>query len=431
MTAMDYKRSIPLLEEYDVAVVGSGPSGVCAAVAAARSGVKTCILERYGILGGNMTSGHVGPFMGKTSEGTYAAEINRIAGSPLPIGQRAHDFERLKSFLPSWVAASGVKIFLQTQMIDVVMDSNRIKNLVAASPEGIFALSAKIVVDATGDGLTAFLAGAPYEKGREGDKLVQPVSVMFTLSGIDEESVAVDYAQDYSDRFKGKAGGEFRDICKIASAAGLLPASASFVRLYKTRRGGERVINATHKNCIDGTKTDDIAAAELELRDQIIHIVDFLRGNIQGFTSSYVSGSASTLGVRESRRIIGDYILTEDDLCQGRKFDDVVVHDAQFILDIHGIKSGGQDRDTQVNPYDIPYRCLLPQKTDNLITVGRCISGTHVAHSSYRVMNIVMPIGQAGGTAAALSVHHGCKPRNLDVKLLQKKLQEMGVRLFN
>jgi hypothetical protein len=277
----------------------------------------------------------------------------------------------------------------------------------------------------------SFLAGVPYKKGREEDGLVQPVSLMFTLSGIDEDRVAVDYAQDLSDRFSGTVRGNFRELCETASRTGLLPRSVSFVRLYKTRRKGERVINATHKNFIDGTKIEDIAGAEEELRDQIVHAVDFLQGNIRGFEKCYVSSSAGTLGVRESRRIMGEYVLTEDDLLEGRKFDDVVVHNAEFILDIHGIKSDGQDKATKVKPYDIPYRCLVPQKTDNLLVVGRCISGTHVAHSSYRVMNIAMPIGQAGGVAAALAARQMVPPRKLDVKLVQKKLQEMGVVLFD
>jgi hypothetical protein len=430
MVPVEYSRSIPVIDHYDVVVAGGGPSGVCAAVAAARSGAKTCILERYGILGGNMTTGHVGPIMGVTAPGTYSSEINHIAGSPMPVTRRSHDFERLKNSLHRWVAESGTDIFLQSAVFDVFKEDNQIKGLVFNSPEGVFGLQAKVIIDATGDGQVAFLAGAPYKKGREEDGLVQPVSLMFTLSGIDEDTVAVDYTQDFTDR-NGKYIGNFRELCTIASRTGLLPQSVSFVRLYKTRRKGERGVNATHKNFIDGTKIEDIAKAELELRDQIVHIVDFLQGNIKGFEKCYVSSSTDTLGVRETRRIIGEYVLTEDDLLEGRKFDDVVVHNAEFILDIHGMKSGGQDKDTKVKPYDIPYRCLVPQKIDNLLVVGRCISGTHVAHSSYRVMNIVMPIGQAGGVAAALAARQELAPRKLNVKLVQQKLQEMGAVLFD
>jgi hypothetical protein len=431
MTTVEYSCRIPLKAEYDVVVAGGGPSGVCAAVAAARSGAKTCILERYGILGGNMTLGHVGPLMGSTAPGTYSAEINRLAGSPMPPGQRSHDFERLKNHLPCWVAESGADVFLQAPVIDVLKDESRLRGLVFSSPEGIMAVSARVVVDATGDGQVSFLAGVPYKKGRKEDGLVQPVSLMFTLSGIDEDRVAADYAQDLSDRFSGTVTGNFRELCETASRAGLLPRAVSFVRLYKTRRKRERVINATHKNFIDGTKIEDIASAEKELRDQIVHAVDFLQGNIKGFETCYVSSSTDTLGVRETRRVTGEYVLTEDDLLEGRKFDDAVVHNAEFILDIHGMKNDGQDKDTRVKPYDIPYRCLVPQKIDNLLVVGRCISGTHVAHSSYRVMNIAMAIGQAGGAAAALAARKELTPRKLDVKLVQEKLQEMGVVLFD
>lgn len=169
----------------------------------------------------------------------------------------------------------------------------------------------------------------------------------------------------------------------------------------------------------------------MDLREQISEIIEFLRLNVKGFESCYLKDSADTLGIRETRRIMGEYVLQENDLLGGHRFEDVIVHNAEFILDIHGMKSGGQDNESPVKPYDIPYRSLLPLKIENLLLVGRCISGTHVAHSSYRVMNIAMAIGQAGGVAAALSAKDGISPRNLEYTKIQKCLEDMGVKLFD
>ena len=171
----------------------------------------------------------------------------------------------------------------------------------------------------------------------------------------------------------------------------------------------------------------------MELRRQIDQITDFLRKYVPGYENCRIRSTASTLGVRESRRIIGEYILNEDDLRVGRRFKDVVVHNANFVIDIHNPTGGGQAYGLAevVKPYDIPYRCLIPKKIDNLILNGRCISGTHHAHASYRVMTICMALGEAAGIAAALSVQNDVCPRNLDVKEIQKVLLERGAVLFD
>ncbi len=424
---MLYQKNITPKTTFDVIVVGGGPAGICAAVSSARMGVKTLLVERYGALGGNLTLGLVGPVTGSVGSGTMLEEITRLIGGNYP-NRWVHDYETAKIKLVELINAAGVQLFLQTQAIDVIMENTVISGIITASPEGISAVKADIIIDASGDGQIAFLAGAEYEKGCKEDALLQPVSLMFKLGGVDDNVAITGNNHTYDVRMPGSG---FNDFCKQAAEKGELPEIVSFVRLYRTSRHGECVVNATQANGIDATKVEDIAKAEALLRLQIPEIVQFLQKHIKGFENCFLQESASTLGVRETRRILGEYILTEEDLIAGRRFDDVIVHDAYYNIDIHNPTGGGMQEFTPVRPYDIPYRCIIPRKIDNLLTAGRCISGTHRAQASYRVMSICMAIGQAAGIAAALSSQKKVYPRGLDVKLIQKQLSDCGVVLFD
>ena len=184
---------------------------------------------------------------------------------------------------------------------------------------------------------------------------------------------------------------------------------------------------------MDITKVDQIFKADLELRQQMFLLERFLRENVPGYENIRVTGSGTTTGVRESRRVMGDYVIDADELAAGCRFPDVVVHKALFIVDIHNPAGAGQAEDhiQYCEPYDLPYRCFLPKGLEGLLVAGRCISGTHRAHASYRVMSICMAMGQAVGTAAALAAARGCTPRALPVADLQAALAAQGVELFD
>jgi hypothetical protein len=303
--------------------------------------------------------------------------------------------------------------------------------VIAVTPTGLCAFPGSVVIDATGDGFVSYLAGAPFEVGRPGDGRVQPTTLEFTVTGLDESRAISCFGE--TDDVTLPDGRGYVRLCQEASARGELPAHVAIVRLHKTFHRGERNVNATQANGFDTLSLEGVAAAETELRGQVEMVVRFLRRNVPGYETCRIRSSASTLGVRETRRIMGDYVLADRDVETGARFPDVVVHNAWFLIDIHNPTGGGQaeGQAAQARKYDIPYRCLLPRGLDNLITAGRCISGTHRAHASYRVMGICLAIGQAAGTAAALSAAAGVAPRDLSASRVQEALARSGAVLFD
>ncbi len=433
MKSISYATSIPVVGEYDVIVVGAGPAGIAAAVTAARQKSKVVLIERYGVVGGNLTAGHVGPILGMVCKGTIREEIVSLLGveDNDMIGEIgvAHDVERAKKVLSELLYKEGVTVYLQTALSDVIKEGNKIKGVVVSTKEGLEAICAKVVVDATGDADVAFLAGCRIEKGRD-DGLMQPVTLEYTLSGLDDDRAIVCIGDVDTVKFKDMA---FLDYCKKCAEKGELPTTLAAVRLHRTTRRGERQVNTTQLNRIDSTNTSDLFRAEVALREQMVTVTSFLRSHLPGYEKCYISSSGTTLGVRESRRVMGEYILTVDDVASGRRFDDVVVHKAEFVVDIHNPEGAGQaeDKIQYCKPYDIPYRCFVPLEVQSLLIAGRCISGTHKAHASYRVMSICMAMGQAVGTAAALCAAANTEPRELDYKKIQESLESQGVDLFS
>lgn len=429
---INYTKQLQVRGTYDVVVAGSGPAGICAAVAAAREGAKVALVERYGVVGGNLTTGYVGPILGMVGKGTMRDELVELLGVPENdmIGEtgRAHDFEMAKIRLMQFVNHPNIDVYLQTTVTDVIKEGDTLKGIIATSGEGQFALLGKVTIDATGDGLVSYLAGATTEKGRE-DGLMQPVTLEFTIDGVDE-SKGVICIGDVDDVRLGDE--RFLDYCKRLSLEGEIPERIAAVRLHPTTHSGQRQVNTTQVNGIDMTRVDHIFKADLELREQILTLLDFFHKHIPGYENCRIISSGTTTGVRETRRVIGDYIITAEEMATGCRFDDVIVHRAEFIVDIHNPEGSGQAEEhiQYCDPYDLPYRCFTPKGIDNLYTAGRCISGTHRAHASYRVMSICMAMGEAVGVAAAMCAENGCTPRNLNVKELQNRLTNKGIELY-
>ena len=429
---INYTKQLQVRGTYDVVVAGSGPAGICAAVAAAREGAKVALVERYGVVGGNLTTGYVGPILGMVGKGTMRDELVELLGVPendmIGVTGRAHDFEMAKIRLMQFVNHPNIDVYLQTTVTDVVKEGDRLKGIIATSGEGQFALLGKVTIDATGDGIVSYLAGATTEKGRE-DGLMQPVTLEFTIDGVDE-SKGVICIGDVDDVRLGDE--RFLDYCKRLSLEGEIPERIAAVRLHPTTHSGERQVNTTQVNGVDMTRVDHIFKADLELREQILTLMDFFHKHIPGYENCRIISSGTTTGVRETRRVIGDYIITAEEMAAGCRFDDVIVHRAEFIVDIHNPEGSGQAEEhiQYCDPYDLPYRCFTPKGVEGLYTAGRCISGTHRAHASYRVMSICMAMGEAVGVAAAMCSQSGTTPRTLDVKELQNRLTNKGIELY-
>jgi hypothetical protein len=408
--------------ETEILVCGGGPAGFAAATNAARLERKVMILERYGRLGGMGIHARVWPLMGGVNS-PFVKEVHNKIGN--------FDPERADLHYADFLEQAGVKILLHNWVTEPIMDGNRIVGVKTVSKEGTLTVHANLIIDATGDADVAANAGVPFEIGRESDSLVQPMSIMFAIEGVADDAK---YCGSEQAARAATIGNDetWETVTTRAQKNGELPETVGVIRTYKMGRRGKACVNATQINGLYGTKVDDLTTAELTCRRQVFQIVDFMRKNLPGYENIYVSHMPAVIGIRETRRICGLEQLKREDLISGRKWNNAIVRDARFSLDIHNPSGGGQAENQNqeqvqgtagsVKPYDIPATCVIPQKIDGLLVAGRCISGSHEAHSSYRVQNICMAIGAGVGTLAAVALNDHTTPVNADMKKIQKIL---------
>lgn len=434
---LEPSKTLKIRDEVDVLVAGGGPSGVASAVYAARNGARTLLVEKCGIVGGIATVGLMNPWTGEASGG-FTREILGKLGCDYPHHNnepanginRRYDPERAKAVMLETVLEAGAKPMLYTYVVDVIVEGNELKGVIVESKAGREVILAKVVIDCTGDGDLAARAGVPFTKGREADGLMQPVTLMFRVAGADEKRAVEKFG--FVEKVTVPAG-DLNEVAKKAVEKGELLFPSGHVLLYKQPVGTMVTCNMTNCTGVDGLDPDDLTKAEIICREQVPKIVEFLGKYVPGYEKCYLVDTASLIGVRETRHIHGEYLLTEKDITGQRAFEDRVVTKARFNFDVHNLSGSGEDQTFQygdsTNFYTIPYRCFIPQRIENLLVSGRAISGTHLAHSNYRVMVICLAMGQATGTAAALSIKEGVQPRNLPVKLLQECLSRQGVEI--
>ena len=409
MKIVEERRETPVWEQVDVLVVGSGPAGVSAAICAAREGVSVMLLEQSGNVGGIATEGLMSHWTGNTEGGFYDEILERSADAAQM--RKVIDPERLKTILLEMLEEAGVKLLLYTFACAPVMEGNKIKGVIAENKTGRGAVLGKIVVDASGDGDIAARAGVPYYIGRETDGKMQPATIMFKVAGVDVERGV--FPGGFEEHLAIPAG----DIQKLGEEH--LPSPAGHVLLYRSTLPGIVTCNMTNCTDIDGTKAEDLTRATVVCRKQMESIVHFLREYVPGFENCYLISSASLIGIRETRHFKGEAVITREDILEARVFDDWVVTKAHFNFDVHNMTGNGLDETgvqknfQQKKGYTIPYGCFVPLEVDNLYLAGRNISGTHMAHSNYRVMPICANMGQAVGVAAAICVKEGTVPREL------------------
>jgi len=453
-----YNRSVPVTAEAEVIVVGGGPAGIAAAVAAARMGARTLLVEQYGFLGGMATAGLVGPFMTSYDirgekpiiEGIFRELVDRMVALGAAIdpagvdgfsaygGYHAYGHEHVTPFDPEalkyvaqeMVLEAGAQIKFHRFFLDAVVnegeitarDSTRISALILASKSGLEAFRCQTVIDTTGDADVAARAGAPYELGRTGDGLLQPVSLFFRVANVDDAAV-----QAYMD--KHPEDESFKAIVAEAMARGEFSHTKNWFTMFRTTRPGVWWANVSRVHQVDATDAEDLTHAEIVGHRQVLYLVEFMRKRLPGFQRCTLVDTGAQIGVRETRRIVGEYVLTADDVLAARRFEDAIAR-VSFPIDIHDPQGGGgRFEGPRDGPYyTIPYRCLVPangsRSPDNLLVAGRPISATHEAHGSLRVMPPCFATGQAAGTAAALALETDVTPRQVDVTLLRVSLEQ-------
>jgi len=450
-------REALLAGDTDVLVVGGGPAGIGAALGAVQAGARVILAERYGFLGGNATAALVMPLMSfhtqipqKERRGaTTLLPTDHGPGEPVVGGALAKLLQRLVQvggaipptlatgyvvpFDPEWfkivaldlLDEAGVQLLFHA-FASGIIGENKVEGVVFETKSGPLAIRAKVTIDCTGDADIAVQAGTPTEIGRA-DGLVQPMTLMFRMAEFQRAAFEA-YVKQHPQEWRGVHG--LWDLVRKATAAGELKLPREDILFFATPHEGEVSVNSTRVTRVLGTDVWDLSYAEWMSRRQMRQIAQFLKQYVPGFEKSYVMQSGVNVGVRETRRIIGDYQLNVEDVLSARKFDDAIARGA-YPVDIHNPTGTGTvlKRLPPGEAYDIPLRCLMPQNADGLIVAGRCISGTHEAHSSYRVMPIVMATGQAAGVTAAIAARRNARPREMSVREIQHELVRQGASL--
>lgn len=417
-------RDLPVAGEYDVIVAGSGPAGVSAAINAGRMGAKVLLVEWNNAVGGVSTSGLMSHFTGTVHSKFYTELLQEMAdrneGPQKGKIVSAIDPENLKAIYLDMLKDAGVTVLLYTFVCGVVMAGNRITGIITESKSGRRVFNGKAFIDGTGDGDVAAFAGVSYYKGRETDGKMQPVTLMFKVAGVDTDRAV--FLGSFESTYQTEKG-ELQALAKEH-----IPYPAGHLLVYRTTLPGIVTCNMTNCTEIDGTSAEDLTRAELVCRSQMPAIVAYLREYVPGFENCYIISAGSMMGVRETRHFKGGYVLNEQDILEARVFEDWVVRGAHFNFDVHNLtgsgldKTGVQHKWSQPKGYTIPYRCLVPENVEGLLLAGRNISGTHMAHSNYRVMPICVGIGEAAGIAAAIAVKEGIALRDVPVEKIQEQL---------
>ena len=439
-TIKEQAREVEVRGEYDVLVVGGGPAGIAASIAAAREGARTLLIERYGFLGGMGTAGMVGSFCGfyttgreqKMVHGGIAASILKrlkeregvsekgISKVDPRIASLRFNPEFFKVMAEQYVTETGAEILYHTFVADVIrsQEDGMLSGVIVENKAGRSALHAKVIVDASGDGDAAARAGVPFEYG-DGQGGAQALTTIFRLIHVDQA------------KMKDLTMSKVKEILGEAKKTGRY----SFFRvdgiLNPALPPGMVTVNISSIPDLSAINPTELSRAEMEGRRQAYEYVRAFREYLPGFERCDVCTFGTQVGIRETRRIQGDYILQGEDVLKGRKFEDGIALGA-WPVEIHdpvtrNVKWGFIEKEDDY--YSVPMRCLIPQKVENLLVAGRCISASHVAQASTRVIAPAFSLGEAAGTLAAQSAKAGSRVRSVPAKAVQSSLRSHGALL--
>ena len=408
-TIVEDRRETDVAAEVDVVVAGGGPAGLAAAVAAARNGAETILVERYGHLGGLATGGLVICLV-ETARYGYgicreitdrlsdlkAAKLNKASGeTPRWIegasisGEQSHTFDpqALKFVADELMTESGADLLLHSFVAAPIVKGKEVQGIIVEGKSGRQAILGKVVVDATGDADVAAALGAPFNL----DRHPWGINLEYRLGNVDIEK-AVQWRKENPETYE-KLRKELGDVGTISWEEAV--------------NKGVVWGHGPHFYDVDGLNVRHLTKVEVESRKSIMEGLTFFKEHVPGFEDAFLVEFAPQMGIRETRRIVGEYTLTKEDAVAGRRFDDAVAR----------------------GPFDIPYRCLVPKEVDGVLAAGRCISTTHEAQGVIRNIPPCLITGQAAGTAAALAAEKGVKPRKLDTRLLKQALKKQGFKI--
>lgn len=449
-----YSKTVEKEFNADVLVIGGGPAGFGAAVAAARNGASTMLIERNAMLGGMATTGLVGPFMTcydddgqeqivkgifdelclRTEARGGAIHPSKVEGmttySSYYIRSHRHvtpfQSETLAVVMDEMAAEAGVQVLFNVQVCDVLKEGERIAGVIAAMKEGLALFRAKTYIDCTGDADVAHFAGVPTWMGDERSGQMQPASLFFEIGNVDREKFVGELE---AKKEAGQLGIPSHNCWSwyIAEARknGDWTLDRDEIGNYEQPVNNRWKMNTTRMAGVDATRTEDITRGLIEGREQVQQVMAFLHKYVPGCENAELIQVASALGVRETRHIVGRYELTVDDIMSQKHFDDAICTFG-YAVDIHDPQGNGGVFQEVNHYYTIPFRCMVPVECENLLVAGRSICGSSEAAASYRVMPCCIALGQAAGTAAALALRIGGEAADVDTGLLRRTLIEQG-----
>jgi hypothetical protein len=427
-----YSSAIQLLPKTDVLVIGSGSAGATAAIAAAQEGIAVTLVERYGFMGGTSTAAldtfcgfyvHTADGQGRKVVGGIPDQVIKELTARRKAIIRSSTYwqagkvitycpHTLKVIWEQLAQEAGVRLLYHTLVIDGIKRDGRVAGVIAATKGGLIRLEADLVIDASGDADVAFYAGVPCETPQ--DQPVQALTTTFRLANVDVE------------RAMQTSESTLHTMMAQATASGDYDLPRAGGDIFRTPLPGVIATNITRMSGIDPTDPVQLTQAEIEGRQQAMEYARFFCEQIPGYEHAYLAGLATQIGVRESRRIFGEYRLTREDVLEARRFEDAIAQ-CGWPFESHSVGHAAQVQYlAEGQTYDIPFRCLIPQQVEGLLVVGRCLSADHDAHASVRVMAQCMAMGQAAGVAAAIATDRSIGVREVPIAQLQTRLRDIG-----
>lgn len=440
-----------------VAVVGGGIAGSLAAVAAARTGCRTLLIEEAGYLGGSLTACGTGPMMTfhagneQVVRGLGEELVSRLKKKGLSVGHipdstgytysvTPFDAEGMKRELELMVQEAGADLVYHASAINVQQSDGLLKSVIFSGCGQKFAVEAQVFIDATGDADLVYLAGVPYAEGRASDGKDQPMTMNFRIDGLNTDTLRRLMKTDrclfpllvdqpgLEEKAPRLAVSGMYDLMRAAMREKKITFDRDVVLVFEANTPGEAIVNMTRVNGEKATDPFSLSRAEIEGRRQVWELFSFLKNNVPGFEDIRLLYSGPSIGVRSSRRMRGCYTLTAQDVLRGTKFEDGIASYG-YPVDVHSSDEGGDTTSTFLrwgDYYHIPYRCLINDSVPNLMAAGRNISASFEAQASCRTSPACCALGHAAGCAAALAVQQKTLPTALCVEKLQKTLREQG-----